>query len=522
MSVTSTPLTVHNPTPQASWTRRIRPYLVFLLCTSLYLFPFMRLLLGGSDEGLLVSGALRVAKGQVFARDFFEIVGPGTFYWLALFFRMFGVTFFAERLCLFITSLGTAFLIYFLSRKVCEQYRTLPALILAGTYFGVIWPTISHHIDSNFFALVSIAFAVLWNDSRKRGLLLVAGMAAGLTTCFHQPKGILLLLSLLAWLWVRRVSLAKSFSSIALLTGGFLTPVVLMVFYFWHQHALWEMIYANYVWPSKHYAAANIVVYGQGIFRDYWNSWAVPTSTIRWTTVTASMLVIPFLYVAVLPVLLPVLAFWRTRTSQRPEILLFWLCGCSMWLAEFHRKDICHLVFGSPLLIVLGVYYLQRLGTTIGRLALQLLAIASVSLACLNLLMAVSARPMATRIGTVTVFKSDPTLTFLQDHVAAGTEIFVYPDAPIYYYLTDTTNPTRWSGLGYNYNSPADFREVVNTLEQRHVRYVVWDTLYEDRALKLFFSIKRALPEERIVEPYFESHYKVIWEQNGVRIMERM
>jgi len=44
---------------------------------------FMRLLLGNGDEGLLVYGAVRIAHGQVFARDFFEMVGPGTFYWLA-------------------------------------------------------------------------------------------------------------------------------------------------------------------------------------------------------------------------------------------------------------------------------------------------------------------------------------------------------------------------------------------------------------------------------------------------------
>jgi hypothetical protein len=53
------------------------------------------------------------------------------------------------------------------------------------------------------------------------------------------------------------------------------------------------------------------------------------------------------------------------------------------------------------------------------------------------------------------------------------------------------------------------------------VKYVLWDTLLEDRALKMSFSIKRARPDELIIEPYFESHYKVVWEENGVRIMER-
>ena len=36
--------------------------------------------------------------------------------------------------------------------------------------------------------------------------------------------------------------------------------------------------------------------------------------------------------------------------SARPEILLYWLCGGALWLAELYRMDMTHLVFGSPLL----------------------------------------------------------------------------------------------------------------------------------------------------------------------------
>ena len=87
MSVAAVPATIYAPTSEESVRQRVRDYFFFTLCTSLYLLPFMRLLLQGTDEGLLVSGAVRIVHGQVFARDFFEIVGPGTFYWLALFFN---------------------------------------------------------------------------------------------------------------------------------------------------------------------------------------------------------------------------------------------------------------------------------------------------------------------------------------------------------------------------------------------------------------------------------------------------
>src|ERR1700735_4226782 len=93
-------------------------YLIFAVCATLYLLPFMRIMLSMLDEGILIEGAVRVAHGQLFARDFFEIMGPGTFYWLGAFFKVFGTTFLATRVCLFLTSLGTGLLIYVLTRRI--------------------------------------------------------------------------------------------------------------------------------------------------------------------------------------------------------------------------------------------------------------------------------------------------------------------------------------------------------------------------------------------------------------------
>ena len=149
-------------TETRSLVRACVPYLIFTLCVSLYFFPFMRLLLRGSDEGILVEGAVRTVHGQLLGRDFLEVVGPGTFYWLALFFKLFGVTFLASRICLFVSSLGTALSLYFLSRRVCRSYQLLPCILVFATYFGTFWPEISHHVDSNCFALLSVVCMVLW------------------------------------------------------------------------------------------------------------------------------------------------------------------------------------------------------------------------------------------------------------------------------------------------------------------------------------------------------------------------
>jgi hypothetical protein len=498
------------------------PYLIFALCAGLYFLPFMRLILpGDGDEGLLVSGAARIAHGQVFARDFFEVVGPGTFYWLALFFKLFGVTFVATRLCLFVTSMGTALAMYFASRRICKQYQVLPCILLAGTYFGSSWPAISHHVDSNCFALLAVACMIVWHDKRRLGFLFAAGALAGATTCILQPKGILLMLALLVWAWLQHRSRSVSLSWLGAMAGGYTGVITLTLVYFWSRHALWDLLYADVLWPARNYSGVNVVPYAQGLIHYYWDHFVIAKSGFRWTVITASILILPFLLVAALPAMLPVLAVRYRRNVARPEIALLWLCGVALWFSEFHRKDIPHLVFGSPLLMILFVYYLQQYRAKIADLALQILAISATCLACFNLFLALSARPVATRVGSVALLKSDPVITALQSKANAGEEIFAYPYCAMYYFLSATTNPTRYAALLYNFNTPSQFEEVVTVLDQRRVKYVVWNKGFEKNAKTVFPGMKKVPDDQLIVEPYLETHYKVVWADADTRIMVR-
>jgi 4-amino-4-deoxy-L-arabinose transferase-like glycosyltransferase len=498
------------------------PYLLFAVCAGLYVLPFMRILLQNTDEGILVYGAVRIVHGQVFARDFFEVVGPGTFYWLALFFKLFGVTFLTARACLFVTSLGTALTMYFLSRRICGRYQTLPCILLAGTYFGSSWPGVSHHVDSNCFALLSIACMTAWQDRHTDGLLFAAGALAGATACFLQPEGLLLLAALLVWLWMQRRLKSTSLSSLRVLAGGYVSVVGFILVYFWSQHALWDLIYANVVWPSGHYRAVNVVPYAQGILRDYWDDFVIGKGTSCLAIVAAAVLITPFFLVAVLPALLPVLGARHRKKTARPEIVLYWLCGWALWLAEIHRKDIYHLVFGSPLLVILCIYYLEQYRAKVAGLALQILAISAACLAGFNLFLVLSARPTTTRVGSVAVFKHVPLLTLLDDKVAPGEEIYAYPYCPMYYFLSATTNPTRYAALVYNFNTSSQFEEAIRVLEQRRIRYVVWDTNFAAKTVPAAFPASARMPlGGLIIEPYLESHYKLVKEDDGVRLLER-
>src|SRR5579864_8311548 len=76
---------------------RILPILVFIVCFGYLCIP-LRYSSLEPDEGIVLQGAERVLHGQVPYRDFFSFYTPGSFYFLALWFRIFGDSFIMARL----------------------------------------------------------------------------------------------------------------------------------------------------------------------------------------------------------------------------------------------------------------------------------------------------------------------------------------------------------------------------------------------------------------------------------------
>lgn len=500
----------------SSW----KSYAWFALCTALYILPFMRTMMVGTDEGTLDYGAIRILHGDTFGRDFFEVIGPGTFYWLAGFFKIFGVSFFATRVSLFITSLGTALMIYFLSRRICGSNRTLPVIMLAATSFGGLWPAISHHDDSNFFALMSIACMSLWIVKGRKSLLFGAGVLAGATTTFLQPKGILLVATLAAFIVLQRRTRSDVMRSIAVLTVGYSCVVAVVLTYFWSRDALHDLIYVNVTWPSQHYGSVNAVPYAHGILSNYWDHWVSARDQFPWTVALAIVMFVPVLCVAGLPVLLPIVGARFRWNITEPQVVLLWLTGFAIWISELHRTDMTHLIFGSPVLMILLVHFITGYAGKIAAAALQLITISSVCLGGFNLLLQTAAHTVSTRVGAVRMFKDAEAISFVQSIIPAGIEIFAYPYAPRYYFLTGTVNPTRYSLLTYNYNTTDQFNEVLSILERNRVEYVVWDIEFQQIEGMVFLGPKPST-DQQIIEPYLLSHYQLIRLVDGKRIMRR-
>lgn len=513
----------------------------------------MRIFLGGGDEGTLIYGAVRVTEGQVPQRDFFEVMGPGSFYWLALFFKLFGSTFLASRISVALASICTALLMYYLARRLKTRYDTVPAILFLATSFGGLWPANSHHHDSNLFSLLAFTALIGWIDTRRSWILGLTGALAGVTTLFLQPKGILLLLSFVLLLFLFRNGTTLK-SSLGWLAGSYFAVGLLVVLFYWRAGGLWDLIYANVVWPVSNYSGVNAVPYGYGIQKWYWERWIAALGAVLSPTIAfgiASLLIIPFLFVAALPVIGALFAIFRRRLASYSSTLPYWLAGAAMWLSEIHRKDIVHLVLGSPLLMIACVSCMAGLASQpslvetdakyqstvrgyswrllrkrpykICSFALKIIWMSSIALAEFNAFNALAAhKKIVSRRGAFYAFYPDPILEFVDAHIPKGEEIFAYPYCPEYYFLSATRNPTRFSVLMYHINTDAQFHEAMRSLDERRVRYVIWGREFS-RLAKLEGWPAYSLPpeEELILEPYLVKRYRVLAHINGADILER-
>ena len=119
--------------PERSLREWVIGLLVFALSV-LYLWPFRSASDLFWDEGIVLQGAARILRGEVLYRDFFSFYTPGSYYWQALLFKLFGTSYLVARTLLPIYGGFFSLITYFLARRVCERWTA----ILSAYLFLVI------------------------------------------------------------------------------------------------------------------------------------------------------------------------------------------------------------------------------------------------------------------------------------------------------------------------------------------------------------------------------------------------
>jgi hypothetical protein len=511
-----------------------RVYILVGLAVAAYLYLFVRVQWRVGDEGDMVNGALAVTQGRVPYRDFYDLRGPLSFYWLGLFFKLFGATWQVARIHLLLTGTAISICVYHLTRRVVQGSAALLPCAYVTVLSIPLWAASHHHWDSNFFALGAVTAFFNWQDHHRRTALTVAGFLAGLTSCVIYQKGGLLLLSFLAILGISHRYFHRDRSlvrSTAALLAGYIAVGLIALAWFIHLGALTDLFTATIATPVTSYVDQNRVPYAYHLISTALGrlpSYRLPP-TIALANAIASTL--PFLLIAAVPFLviamLAVYVFIGTADAvRRLAIVTYCIIGFALWFSEFHRRDIMHLIYGAPVLVIA----LWLLWESIDRsrvVKVFVPAVAAIPLIVLGINLGLSAGAadirIETRRGEIVLPHDDAALRFLlSDKVAAGDYVFVYPYYSQYYFLADVRNPTRFGEMLYGPGSEPYFREAIAAIEAKHVKYVLWDTFVAGDNLKQWFpAYLEPAKSDRLMEQYLERHYDQLAILNGFRLLRR-
>jgi hypothetical protein len=166
---------------------------VFLV-SYLFLFFGMMRRPGMYDEGIVLTGAMRVASGQIPHRDFYFIYGPAEIYVLAGLFKAFGPSVLTERLFdLFIKALVVTSVFAIVAAYCRKSVAVFISIITILWLFGLNEFGLAVMPVSVLNLISSVLILPVFEGRLSAKRMMAAGAVAGAATLFRYDTGIAVL-----------------------------------------------------------------------------------------------------------------------------------------------------------------------------------------------------------------------------------------------------------------------------------------------------------------------------------------
>ena len=503
-----------------------------------FLFSFAAMNCDGSiyDEGLILTGAMRVANGEIPHRDFYANYGPAQFYVVALLFKLFGPSVMAERLWDFAIRAAIATLGFVAVRSCCR-----PAAAFAAYIACLIWLAAFGSPGFPLFPAVLFALAatlLVASGEGQPARIVAAGVCIGLTALFRYDVGGLAGAALMALLvvaaarrgngfwrapssppWLFAAGAAAIFGPVALaylLAGGPISAFIHDVFY------------ASTYYPQM-------------------RSLPFPSLDAIWKAPVASMVYFP-------PAAI-VLAFALAAPgrSERPLgwiILGFAALGVALYLKGWVRMSVIH-ASGAIIVALILLPMLWKRGS--GAPVRRALVVVCTALAAVPTFFALQAtvvtakgnlpflaefflrgasgcdapvqlRPVACiHIGEARA----ATIKFVAQHVPEGERLFagttrhdkIFVNDNLIYFAAGRLPATHWHHYDPGLQTRADIQaEMVAELQRQSVRIIVlspeWDNVMEPNASALSSGVT-------LLDDYIRTHYEKVEQYGPLSILAR-
>lgn len=520
--------------------------IILLICSAFFLQHVCWVEKWNKDQGLFPLGADLVARGGLLYRDFYTIAWPGSYFFLAAFFKIFGSSWAVCVSVLVGELLAMQCLILRLSRRIIDGWLVfLPAAMFA-VLGSIVWSNNYYYWEVLLFYLLTIT--CLCESFSRSGraqtiFALLAGLAAGCTVMCTQALGPSVLLTLLTGVVVYFRAVPERSRAVQLsacVFGAAGAVMVALLGYFLATGTLTDMLHHCLQFVVSRYHGINTVPYGWcPIFDDVVRN----LSTNAITGAISLFAWIPFELIRDAPflVLLGLLlsklagADLKSEIVRRPAVLLLMVAGLSFSFTQLHRPDVHRLFWSTECLMIVLVFFFERgivwikekCGSSLSRCVLG--TVASIVFIGIGLNLFISfahakvAMTVNSRRGPVPCTEDLSIVEAIQSVTKPYEKVLVYPYEPVLYYLTATSYPGKSPWLVYNYDSPETFRLAIDDMEKNRVRYAAIDTRMRYDTMQNFGYISyRDVPaDQRVMEQYLSTKYRQVGKYGRYLLLER-
>jgi hypothetical protein len=476
----------------------------------------------GDVSPIFLHDAVRMLRGEIIYKDFFELIFPGIQYFYLGLIKLVGVRAWIANSVLIVLGTSLASTGVLVSRRVLEgKLVYLPsALFLGFAFTSEADPT--HH----WFSLLAVMGALAAVIAKRNPLrLALAGVLCGVAMMFTQTCGPAAAFGIALFLFWEYRQKARGWRQ-----------------FLKHQTSLWLPFVVTTVVPIAYLIAragfrpffeSTVLFPGKYFGLWFWNTpqvylYEVPSFTGPLEIAAVALwlsihLLLPTVY-------LVFLARWLRLSKTRPaepwdRLMLLSLVGLCLFVSVSTSPSWLRLCAVSlPGMIVL--VWLARKSDGASRVFRRTLwAAGAAALVAQPLIAQTNWQGFLTTPAGREVFTTPDVydkFKWMEEHTRPGDFVFQASDCSLYY-LLELNNPARVAFLtASGYTRPEQVRETIASLELRRVRYVLWsvwlDVPFPDRPGRFDAAHLEPLREYlkahyHLVRNFGEPDYEQVWER---------
>lgn len=500
-----------------------------------YYISFFNYGINLGDEGYVVYGAERVLQGQLPMSDFMSYP-PGSYFLIALLFKVFGVNLLVSRLMEMTFLIINGLLVFYVGKRLMpERWALIPSFIL------IMFPGFWHKVFFQFGMLLSLVMLLRFLERKTIVRILCVGWAVGIALVFKIEAAPLSSITILVVLFcyhiwkngvfsINKEALLGFLKELTLFSLAVLSILIPVLIYYYYQSDLIKL----FNWLMEGYGPDNI-----GWVKD---NFGKPSLLKTLTKFHIGNLKNLFFYLIVLLWLYGfgkvIIYFLIQKGKDFPFLLPVVVMGMS-FLAYFYISFTqYHLLQSAPMAYILFVFIIyssvQKKGVKSNVVLFILVLIlglyllnsfkmkpyfGSGSISRLYVIRKEGARFISLSKAKIYLSKKD------FDDISGLVKYFEGKDGylmPLYYegmvnFLTGLQNPTQFSILTpYHLNSVSKQRQVIDEVERYKIKYLLISRMIWTSQENLGFD--RYAP---ILYEFVTGHYQLEKEIAGYLIFSR-